>query len=85
MHFVFVKTEREYLNISIIIWLNQGIEIQMHLFWLKQVIRKNALLASIKGMLTKNGHNSASIGSFRFFVHLHDPQIPLYEEKFTSS
>ena len=37
---------------------------QLHPFQLKQVIQRSAFLASIKGMLMENGHNSASNGSF---------------------
>ena len=48
----------------ILFWIIWGIKIQLHLFRLKQVLRRNAFLASVKGMLMKNGHNSASNGSF---------------------
>ena len=54
MHFVLVKTEMEYLNhiqsykilfnLSSFFLAKLDIKIQLHLFWLKQVIWKNALL-----------------------------------------
>ena len=83
MHFVLVITEREYIsNISkdrrfcsiYNFSLNYGIAIQLHLFWLKQVIWKNTLLASIKGMLIKMAITQLVMGHFEKLFHLHDPQ-----------
>ena len=60
-----------------IFWLNQGIEIQLQFFRLKQVIRTNAFLASIKGMFMKMAITQLLMGLFEKLFHLHDPQNPL--------
>ena len=58
---------------------------QLHLFWLKQVIQKNILLASIKGMFIKVIITQIIMGLLEKFIPLHDPQKPLYQEKFHTS
>ena len=45
-----------------------GIKIQLHLFWLKQVIWKNALLDLMRAMFIKYGCNSANNGSIRKMI-----------------
>ena len=55
-----------------------GIKIQLHLFWFKQVIWKNALLDLIRAMFIKMAVTQLIIGLSEKFFRLHDPQTPLY-------
>ena len=57
-----------------------GIKIQLHLFWLKQVIWKNALLDLIRAMFIKMAITQLIMGLSEIFFRLHDPQTPLYQE-----
>ena len=60
-----------------------GIKIQLHLFWLKQVIWKYALLDLIRAMLIKMTVTQLIMGLSEKFFRLHDPQTPLYQENIT--
>ena len=62
-----------------------GINIQLHLFWLKQVIWKNALLDLIRAMFIKIAITQLIMGLSEKFFRLHDPQTPLYQENITFS
>ena len=62
-----------------------GIKIQSHVFWLKQVIWKNALLDLIRAMFMKMAVTQLIMGLSEKFLHLHDPQTPLYQENITIS
>ena len=62
MYFVLVKSEMEYLKhiqsykilFNLFIFLGKSdIRIELHLFWLKQVIWKNALLDLIRAMFIR--------------------------------
>ena len=62
-----------------------GIKIQLHPFWLKQVIWKNALLDLIRAMFIKITVTQLIMGLSEKFFRLHDPQTPLYQENTTIS
>ena len=62
-----------------------GIKIQLHLFWLKQVIWKNALLDLIRAMFMKMAVTQLIMGLSEKFFRLHDPQTPFYQENITIS
>ena len=51
-----------------------GINIQLHPFWLKQVIWKNALLDLIRAMFIKMAVIQLIMGLSEKFFRLHDPQ-----------
>ena len=57
--------------------------IQLDLFWLKQVIWKSALLDLIRAMFIKTPITQLIIGLSEKFFHLNDPCNPLCQEKFT--
>ena len=94
MHFVLLKTERGYLKyflkieefIQFIYFSAKlGIKIQLHPFWLKQVISQNALLDLIRAMFMKMAVTQLIMGLSEKFFHLLDPQTPLYQENITIS
>ena len=62
-----------------------GINIQLHPFWLKQVIWQNALLDLIRAMFMKMAVTLLIMGLSEKFFRLHDPQTPLYQENITIS
>ena len=61
-----------------------GIKIQLHPFWLKQVIWKNALLDLIRALFIKIAVTQLIMGLSEFFFRLHDPQTPLYQINITT-
>ena len=82
MYFVLVKTEMEYLKhiqsyrilFNLFIFLaKSGIQIQLHLFWLKQVIWKNALLDLIRATFIRMAITQLIMGLSEKFFHLNDP------------
>ena len=62
-----------------------GIKIQLHPFWLKQVIWQNAPLDLIRAMFMKIAVTQLLIGLFERLFCLHVPQTPLYQENITIS
>ena len=62
-----------------------GIKIQLHPFWLKQVIWQNALLDLIRAMFMKMAVTQLILGLSDKFFRLHDPQTSLYQENITIS
>ena len=86
MHFVLVKIcfsenrkgiSQIYQKIGdfflfIFVLLNSGIEVQLHLFRLKQGIWGNALLDSVKDMPIEMATTQLLMGLFEKFFHLHD-------------
>ena len=62
-----------------------GIKIQLHPFWLKQVIWQNALLDLIRPMFIKMAVTQLITSLSEKFFHLHDPQTPLYQKNITIS
>ena len=62
-----------------------GIKIQLHPFWLKQVIWQNALLDLIRAMFMKMAVTQLIMGLSEKFFRLHYPQTPLYQEDITIS
>ena len=54
-----------------------GINIQLHLIWLK-VIWKNALLDLIRAMFIKTAITQLIMGLSEQLFHLNDPYNPLY-------
>ena len=62
-----------------------GIKIQLHPFWLKQVIWKNALLDLIRALFIKMAVTQLIMGLSEKLFRLHDPQTPLYQENITIS
>ena len=62
-----------------------GIKIQLHLFWLKQIIWKNVLLDLIRAMFIKMAITQLIMGLSEKFFRLHDPQTPLYQKNITIS
>ncbi len=62
-----------------------GIKIQLHPFWLKQVIGQNALLDLIRAMFMKMAVTQLIMGLSEKIFRLHNPQTPLYQENITIS
>ena len=62
-----------------------GIKIQLHPFWLKQVIWQNALSDLIRAMFMKMAVTQLIMGLSEKLFRLHDPQTPLYQENITIS
>ena len=60
-----------------------GINIQLHPFWLKQVIWQNALLDLIRAMFIKMAITQLIMALSEKLFRLHDPQTPLYQENIT--
>ena len=60
-----------------------GNKIQLHPFWLKQVIWQNALLDLIRAMFMKMAVTQLIMGLSEKFFRLHDPQTPLYQKNIT--
>ena len=81
MHFVLLKTEMEYLKyISykivfnlFIFFAKLGIQIQLQLFWLKQVVWKNAYLDLIRAMLIQIAITQLIMGLSEKLFHLNNP------------
>ena len=94
MHFVFIENRKGISQIypkieefiQFIYFLAKfGIKIQLHPFWLKQVIWKNALLDLITAMFIKMAVTQLIMGLSEKFFRLHDPQTPSYHENITIS
>ena len=94
MHFVFIENRKGISQICpkieefiqfIHFLAKLGIKIQLHPFWLKQVIWKTALLDLIRALFIKMAVTQLIMGLSEKFFCLHDPQTPLYQENITIS
>ena len=88
MHFVFIENRKGisqiFPNIEEFIQFffflaKLCIKIQLHPFWLKQVIWQNALLDLIRAMFMKMAVTKLIMGLSEKLFRLHYPQTPLYQ------